>query len=194
MAMIERSDKSLLRCIRGGDESAAAELYRRYARRVRSLARARSSSDVARLVDEDDIVQSVFANFFQAARKGHYDVPAGEELWKILLVIALNKIRAKGRFHHAARRDTRQTVGDAAIDDGVRLGHTADRTAREFLQISIDETLERLPAVQKQMVLLRIEGFEIAEISTQTQRSKRTVERVLQEFRQTMEEVLRKES
>ena len=31
-----------------------------------------------------------------ARRQGHYDVPDGEEIWKLLLVIALNKVRAAG--------------------------------------------------------------------------------------------------
>jgi DNA-directed RNA polymerase specialized sigma24 family protein len=33
------------------------------------------------------------------------------------------------------------------------------------------------------MIRLRVEGFEVAEIATRTSRSKRSVERVLQQFR-----------
>jgi RNA polymerase sigma-70 factor (ECF subfamily) len=144
-------------------------------------------------VDEEDITQSVFADFFLGAREGHYEVPAGNEIWRILLVIALNKIRAKGRFHHAARRDTRKTVGDTAIDDGVHLEHAADRMARAYLQTAIEETIERIPPVHKRIVLLRMEGFEVAEISTKVECPKRSVERALHEFREMMEEVLSKD-
>src|SRR5712691_3278020 len=105
-----RSDTSLLRRFRLGSEDAAAELYRRYAPRLRRLARRQCSSVLARRVDADDIVQSVFCAFFQAARKGYYDVPDGEDLWKLLLVIALNKMRSSQTFHLAARRAVRLTA------------------------------------------------------------------------------------
>jgi len=40
------------------------------------------------------------------------------------------------------------------------------------------------------MIALRIDGHEVAEIAEQMRRSKRTVERVLQEFRRQLAEVL----
>src|SRR3954451_16216202 len=104
------SNRSLLRRLRGGSEDAATQLYRRYAHRLRALARANTSAHLARRVDAEDIVQSVFRIFFTAASQGLYDVPAGEDLWKLLLVIALNKIRAEGVFHQAAKRDIRTTA------------------------------------------------------------------------------------
>src|SRR3954463_5467181 len=102
------SDHSLLKRYRSGNEEAATALYRRYAQRLRGLARAQLSAELARHVPVDDIVQSVFASFFRGVNQTLYDVPAGEELWKLLLVIALHKIRAKGNYHHRARRDTRR--------------------------------------------------------------------------------------
>src|SRR5947209_2967579 len=99
------SDGSLLRRFRAGSDQAATELYLRYALRIHQLAEAICGDDLAQRLDADDIVQSVFSSFFRRAREGHYEVPDGEELWKLLMVIALNKIRASGNFHRAARRD-----------------------------------------------------------------------------------------
>ncbi|HEV3082261.1 MAG TPA: ECF-type sigma factor, partial [Gemmataceae bacterium] len=107
----EASDRSLVHQFQEGSQAAATELYLRYANRVRALAQARCSTELAARLDADDIVQSVFRCFFQAARRGYYDVPAGEELWGILLVIALNKIRDARAFHTAAKRDVRLTSG-----------------------------------------------------------------------------------
>src|SRR5262249_21906478 len=106
------SDHSLLLEARHGNEEAAAALFLRYAPRLRDLARACFSPDLARRLDTEDIVQSVFSAFFRGVNRGQYDVPAGEELWKLLVVIALNKIRAHGNYHRAARRDVRRTVGE----------------------------------------------------------------------------------
>src|SRR5262249_21212519 len=152
----EASDHSLLGRFRRGSQDAAAALYQRYAHRLRALAKAQFSAERARRVEVDDIVQSVFGSFFRGASQGFYEVPAGEELWKLFLVIALNKIRAKGAFHRAAKRDAGRTVGgDALAADAVRDDDTA---AESFLQLVIDEALGRLAEPQRQMVRLRIEG------------------------------------
>src|SRR4051812_37943280 len=80
------SDRSLLRQFRQGEKDAPTELYLRYAARLRALAEKQSGADLARRVDPEDIVQSVFRTFFRRAAHGQYDVPQGEEIWKLLLV------------------------------------------------------------------------------------------------------------
>src|SRR5438552_7748541 len=86
------TDASLLRRFRSGEDDAATELYRRYAARLLDLAAAKASPDLKRRVDPEDIVQSVFRTFFRRAALGEYEVPDGDELWKLFLVIGLNKI------------------------------------------------------------------------------------------------------
>ncbi|MFN4259641.1 MAG: RNA polymerase sigma factor [Gemmataceae bacterium] len=187
------SDSSLLRRLRHGNQDAATQLYLRYAERLRGLARAECSPDLARRIDVDDIVQSVFASFFRGFKRGYYDVPAGEELWKLFLVIALNKIRAKGAYHRAAKRDVRMTKSEEHLDQANYAEYESREIALTFLRMVIDETLEQLPPHQRRMITLRIEGHEVAAIAEQTQRSKRTVERVLQDFRQKLAAVLQLE-
>lgn len=177
----DASDRSLLGKLRSGDEDAAQALYMRYASRLLSLANRRTSAELATRVDPEDIVQSVFRTFFRRASAGQYDVPEGEELWKLLLVIALNKVRAQGNFHHAGRRDVSRTQalpveGDAKDQDDQRL-------AEQILQMSIDEIAIQLPESSRQIIRMRIEGYAIQEIAEKLSRSKRTIERVLQGFR-----------
>ena len=38
-------------------------------------------------------------------------LPDGDELWKLLLVIAIHKVREKAVYHHAAKRDMHRTIG-----------------------------------------------------------------------------------
>src|SRR5947209_13562448 len=147
------TDASLLRRLRLGSEDAATQLYLRYAHRLRALARAQSSPELARRVDAEEIVQSIFGSFFRVASTGHYDVPVGEELWKLFLVIALNKIRAKGAFHRAAKRDVRLTSTDACLEE--KPGDQ-DSAALSFLQLTIDEAMERLSPSQQTMLNARI--------------------------------------
>lgn len=183
---IDESDRSLLRRMHSGsDEDAAYNLYVRYAQRLIQLARQKTPADLATRVDPEDIVQSVFRTFFRRASAGQYNVPEGEELWKLLLVIALNKLRSHGAFHRAGKRDVQKT---AALAEGQEIAGngTEAELAKRFLQMSIDEVVSKLPAASQMIVRLRIEGYEMQEIAHRVQRSKRTVERVLQAFRSAM--------
>ena len=180
----DTSDRTLLRRLRRGEESAATALYLRYARRLLALAQARTSTDLAAKEEADDIVQSVFKSFFRKASAGLYDVPAGEELWNLLLVITINKIRAKGNYHRAAKRDMRLAAGEQPLEAVADAG--GNDAALAELQMVIDEILKGLPAKSAEIVELRIAGHEVNDIVAQVKRSKRTVERVLQDFRERL--------
>jgi RNA polymerase sigma-70 factor (ECF subfamily) len=187
------SDGSLLRRFQGGQHDASTELYLRYAERLHALVVKQSSKDLARRVDAEEIVQSVFRTFFRRASRGHYSVPDGEEMWKLLLVIALNKVRAAGAYHRAAKRDMRQTVGGEAFDRAMESESGRDESALAILRMVIDELLEGMPAANRLMIELRIDGYEVAEITASVQRSKRTVERVLQSFRSRLEALIQED-
>jgi RNA polymerase sigma-70 factor (ECF subfamily) len=184
------SDGSLLRRFQRGEADASTELYLRYAARLHALVASQSSRDLARVVDAEEIVQSVFRTFFRRAAHGDYSVPYGEEMWKLLLVIALNKVRATGAYHRAAKRDLRQTVGGEAFDRALESQQDRDEDALAILKMVIEELLEGMPAANRRMVELRIEGYEVAEITEKVERSKRTVERVLQGFRNRLEALI----
>ncbi len=180
----EPSDRSLLARLRGGQQQAATDLYLRYAQRLRALVRSRCSPQLARRLEPDDIVQSVFRRFFKRVLHGDYDVPPGEELWGLFLVIALNKIRTEEAFHRAGKRDVR-LASDTA--DPAQL---ATHEASAILNLCVEDALGQLTPQQRAMVELRIQGHEVAEIAQQTGRSKRTVERTLQEIRARLRELL----
>jgi RNA polymerase sigma-70 factor (ECF subfamily) len=179
------SDDTLVQWLRSGNDGAASRLYSRYVDRLRALARAKLSADLCRRVDAEDIVQSVFRRFFQAARQGNYDAPAGDDLWGLLLVITLNKIRSEKSYQRAAKRDVRRTIDPG---NGFSLEQIAERgdVADALLRLHVEEALARLPADYRAVVELRMEGHEVQEIAQQTGRSKRTVERILQESRQAL--------
>lgn len=180
------TDKSLLSRYRRGDDDAATELYLRYADRLRALATHQTSSLLQQRVDADDMVQSVFRTFFRRAAIGQYDIPEGDELWKLLLVIGLNKIRYAGLFHRADKRDISKTTSAEGIQFTLTTQRGGDEVALNVLRLTIDEMLEPLPTIVREIVQLRIAGHEINDISQSTGRSKRSVERILQEFRQKL--------
>ena len=186
------SDRSLLRRFRAGQPDAATELYLRYAARLRALAGQQCAPDLAPRLDPDDIVQSVFRTFFRRAAGGQYDVPEGEDLWKLFMIIALNKVRSAATFHRAAKRDVRATA--TGLSDALTGQHVApDEMALATLRMVIDELLSALAPSMRSIVELRVEGHEVEEIARRTQRSRRSVERALQEFRARLSPLIRED-
>lgn len=177
------SDRSILRRIRSGESDAATDLYRRYARRIRALARKQIGGKLGTRVEPDEIVQSVFRTFFRRLTEGHYHVPAGEEIWGLFLVLALNKVRAAARFHHRDRRDIDKT--QHLSDEAAEFPDRSDEDAEVLRQV-VNELLASLPEAHRTVVSLRIDGYTVAEISQTTGLSKRTAERVLQRFRKRL--------
>jgi RNA polymerase sigma-70 factor (ECF subfamily) len=110
-------------------------------------------------------------------------VPEGEELWKLLLVIALNKVRATGAFHRAAKRNVKMTSGGEAFERAVESHAAQDEEALRLLRMVVDDLLRDLPQAHRRIIELRIEGHEVNDIARAVQRSKRSVERELQDFR-----------
>lgn len=176
----ELIDHRLMQRLHGGDREAATEIYVRYADRLLGVAQRNTPADLRMRFDPEDVVQSVFRTFFRRAESGAYSVPEGEELWKLFLVISLNKIRRLGNFHRSAKRDvTKTTPFSPQSEEDRQEAHDSVR----LLELTIEELLGQCPEHAREMVRLRIEGCDVAEIAAKTSRSKRSVERVLQHFR-----------
>jgi RNA polymerase sigma-70 factor (ECF subfamily) len=184
------SDQSLLRRFQGGEQDAATQLFLKYASRLRALAASQTSPALASRFDPEDVVQSVFRTFFRRASKGLYEVPEGDELWQLLLVLALNKIRELGTFHRAQKRDVGRTAGSNRLDAIQPVGEHAEEHSLCLLKLVIDEFFESQPAVYREIATLRMEGYQVDEIARKTQRSKRTVERILSTLKGKMVELL----
>lgn len=178
------TDRSLLRRYRDGQSDAATALYLRYAHRLQRIADTQTDRRIALQVDPEGIVQSVFRTFFRRVSDGHYDVMESDELWKLFLVIALNKIRRSANHHRAAKRDATEVCSlDAGLSE---VAVEKDQRALSTLKMTIQEILQDVPDSLRTVVLLRIEGHEVQEIAHRIGRSKRSVERLLQDFRKQL--------
>ncbi len=172
----------LSRC-RDGNEDAATALYLRYARRLQILAARQTDNKMAVRIDPEGVVQSVFRTFFRRISDGQYNVSDGEELWNLLLVISLNKFRSQATKHRAAKRDVAKTQ---SLDDSHQKGSERNSEALMILRMTIEEIVGSLPEVEREIIRLRIEGYEVQEIAEKTKRAKRSVERILQNFRRRL--------
>lgn len=178
-----RSDRTLMDCYLHGHEDAAVELYQRYARRLMGLVNKRCPRQLGSSADTDDLVQSVFRRFFQGARAGQFQIPEGDDLWGLLLVIALNRLRSERKFCRAAKRDARKTIDLGSLTPGSE-PEAPDSNARlPFFQMELEALLDEMPDHYRKATELRVQGFSVAEIAAELDTSKRSVERILQESR-----------
>jgi RNA polymerase sigma-70 factor (ECF subfamily) len=154
-----------LRRIRAGDEQAAAELVHRYESAVRVEVRMRlADSRLRRVLDSMDLCQSVLASFFVRAAAGQYALDRPEQLVRLLVTIARNKVACEARRQHALRRDQRRNV---AVDDydwepaGAEPSPSRVVSGRELLA----ELRRLLTPEELRVADLRAEGRQWAEIA-----------------------------
>jgi len=172
--------------VRDGDEDAANLLYQRYARRVLGLVEAKLGARLRTTTEPEDVVQSVFKSMFRGVQSGNYDAPPGATMWNLLAVIAVNKLHRRGSHQTAQRRDINRLVSLENIDDSEMI----DESSIEFFEICVRETLEQLRPLEREIVSLRIQGNTVDEIAELTERSRRTVERSLQNTRKRLASLL----
>jgi RNA polymerase sigma-70 factor, ECF subfamily len=175
------TDRSLLRRVEHGDSDAATQFYHRHAGGLLDIAKQRIANFLQSQVDPEDIVQSVFKSFFKRASNGEYYAPEGADLFNLLTVIAMRKINAKADYLQSQRRDVRK---QCQIDDmDIIQASSQDNLALVELCSTIDELLSEVSEVQQEIIRRRLEGYSVEDISEQCGRSRRTVERELQAFR-----------
>jgi len=187
------TDRTLVRRFQSGQNAAATELYVRYAERLAKLARSSMSPRLNSRFDPEDVVQSVFRTFFRRANEPFFQVPSGDQIWQLLLAIATNKVRKLGRHARQQKRDVGRTVtmdeaGTAGGASGVTGG--AEHESLAILEMVLRDVLAELPDYQRTMIEMRIEGYTTEEIAAKTQRCTRTVERIVQRFRDQMSRIV----
>ncbi len=176
---------------RNGDEEAANLLYQRYVERmVRIVCGQLKGHAMAARLDPEDVVQSAFFSVFRRMRGGEFRFQNDDELWKLLVTIALNKTRTQVTKNLAARRSiNRETAGDCfAIDESIVQRVQKQPCISDVLAFreTLDHILSGLPKDDAQVVQLRLEGYTQEEIADKLKITDRTVRRKLASIRKTV--------
>jgi RNA polymerase sigma-70 factor, ECF subfamily len=147
------SDAALIAAWQGGDEQAAAELVRRHAR---ALARFLVGGGAPE-ADLDDLVQETFIRAFRAV--GRFRGQCRYRTW--LLTIGGNVLKDAMR---RARRAHLVPLADA--DVRATDGDPHERAVAGEAEGRLQERLQRLPRMQREVFLLRAQqGLEYEEIA-----------------------------
>jgi hypothetical protein len=109
--------------------------------------------------------------------------PDGDQLWKLLLVVAIYQIRHNCTDLPVLDSDLQRAIIELQAQDGYDSSESSRELTSAYLELIIDSILERLPPHHRMIVALRLDGREIAQVACLTRRSMRSVERILHESR-----------
>ena len=169
MSMTPISD--LLAQVRGGDAAAAEELVRTYEPELRRAIRVRlTDARLRRLVDSIDICQSVLAGFFVRTAAGQYDIQTPEELLKLLVTMARNRVIDWARRSQADRRDGRRDVS-IEQDNGEQMQFASNQPGPVSVLVSrelLEQVRSRLAPEELKLMEQRAEGLNWNEIAGTT--------------------------
>jgi len=181
------SFRGLIDQLQAGDNTAAAEVFNRFGRRILGLARRQLHSSLRSKVDPEDVLQSVFRSFFSRQRTGRFAIENWDSLWGILMVMTLRKCRRRIQYHRADRRDAqRETRWDenpeAEGDPGLFARDPTPSEASILVEL-VGRLMRDLPEEDRAILTLHLQGHTIAEIKAHTGRAMRTIRRVLERIR-----------
>jgi DNA-directed RNA polymerase specialized sigma24 family protein len=170
--------------LRGRDESAIEVIWRRYVDRIRNAARPVIVGLAPGAGDEEDVAQSAFRAFFEAAANDRLPpIASRNELWRLLLTFTRRK--AVNRVRHEFR--VRRGGGAKRIDDTGAVNRACDSACPPVelvaLQETFDDLMARLAATGdvrlEEVARLRLEGFANQEIAHDLGCTVRTIQRKL---------------
>jgi DNA-directed RNA polymerase specialized sigma24 family protein len=181
--------------LRHADETAARNLWNHFVSRLYELGRKKLGPEMRRVYDEEDAAQSAFHSVCAGIAAGRFpDLGDRGNLWHLLVVITARKVAHRLRHEHQQCRDVHRNLADSifspASEDlpNAHINRIDSREPTPEFAAEFAETCETLyqslddPDLQ-QVVTLRMEGYEDAEIADRLKCSRRTIQRRLEIIR-----------
>lgn len=167
-----------IEALKRGNENAMSALWNRFSSAVKCLVRRRLAGSERTVADEEDVALSAFHCFCKGAKEGRFaELAHRDELWKLLLTIASQKVIDHKRFYSAKRRASRT----AALTNLDQIASYLDNP--EMIAALQDESrhmIDILSPALRSVAKLRLEGRSNDEISACVGISRRSVTRKVQ--------------
>ena len=119
-------------------------------------------------------------------------------MWSLLVRITIRKCGHKSAMFRTRRRDVnRELVPNLSDDDSRRSWEAIAREPTPQEAACLSDTLDNLfgglDLRQRQIVVLRLQGYEVDQISRQVGRTSRTVHRILSHVRAALSKLVNEE-
>jgi RNA polymerase sigma-70 factor (ECF subfamily) len=158
---------ALVRRVRASDQQAATELVRLYEPAIRRTVRFQLRDPrVRRTLDSMDVCQSVLGSFFARAALGQYQLETPDQLIRLLVTMARNKLATQVRRPHVQRQDPRgvEPGSDPAAEPVATDRSPSEQVAARDL---LEEFRKRLTAEERALADQRAQGHEWSEIAAE---------------------------
>ncbi len=190
-----------IQAARSGNEEALRAIWNYYVQGLQQVAKNHLQRMPHRTGDEEDVVQSAFRSFFQAAQEGRYpDIHNRDDLWRLLITITACKSKNYIRHHLAEKRGAGRTRGDSIFqnmspEDRETFLDAVSTEPTPADAALLAEEIDRLFSLLDDDTLctvarMKLESFTNREIADTLQRSLATVERSLRLIRKHWQQEL----
>lgn len=185
--------------LKHGDEQAAQKIWERFYQRLLVQADKKLKSSPRKAMNEEDVVQRAFADFFHQVQQGRFPkLDDRNDLWQILAMLvdrrAKDQIKQQNTQKAGGGRVRTESVflvnGASSADNGLAQVHDVLPTpelAFELMEIMENRLAKLRNEEQRQIALYKMQGFSNREIAKLLQSSERTVERCLNSIRKQWE-------
>jgi RNA polymerase sigma-70 factor (ECF subfamily) len=173
------------------DDTAARELFERFAGQLIALARGRLAAGLRQKLDPEDVVQSAYKSFFHRQGADKFTLDGWNSLWGLLTVITLRKCAQRVAYYQAECRDPAREVSAPPSQEGAAWLDPLGREPTPLEAVELTETVERLfagmEAEDRPVLELSLQGYTTREICERLGRAERTVRLLREGVRERLE-------
>ncbi len=165
--MAEPGDFStLLARVREGDNEAAKQLLNDYEPVLRRIIRMRlADQSLRRLVDPDDICQSVLGSFFVRMALGQYEIDSQDDLLRLLATMVRNKVANQQRRRFLEKRQEMRVPLDNHLAETSAAVQSSPSQSLIYEEL-MHKASTLLTDEERQLIALRKQGLEWNAIAT----------------------------
>ncbi len=178
--------------LRSFDETVTFEFCERYGTALERLAGRHLVTGLRQRLDPEDVVQSVYRTFFRRASDGQFQLSDRSDLWRLLCVITLTKVRAQARRQLRQKRNINKEVrldpssgGKEGPGDPAGAGPSPDESA-EFAD-QFDQVMASFTDEERRIVEFKLQERTNDEVAALVGCSERTVRRILKSMQERLE-------
>lgn len=175
-----------------GDQQAAYRLWKRFFGQLRAIARAKLGAFPRAARDEEDVALSALNALFTGAMEGQFEqFETRDDFWQLAMVILSRKasnLRRSLRVRQEIAATDLMSSGNLEDKNSVMeqaVQALSVESGIESLGIDCEELLSMVDDRLRRVALLKLAGLTNQEIAASQDRSEKTIERYLQQIRQT---------
>ncbi len=173
------------------DQTFASEIFRMYSVRLLTLANDRLGKDLRGKISPEDVVQSAFKSFFRRLKDFRLNGGNVDAIWGLLSIITIRKCRKWDAFYRCDKRAisreiaTDQSDGSRPSKSAVTAIEPGPEDALVVVEL-LDKLFKEFEPRQREMLLMRIDGYTVEEIAIRCKSSCRTVARTIATAKQLL--------